>query len=287
MSRLWNRPHSLLAMGIVALIISAALACGGTAAETGTPAPSEALPPPTETLPPPTETLPPPTETLPPIGNWRDTNFWRDAKVANVRAKLDRGADINERFSYGALHWTPLHMAARLNKEPSVIALLLDRGADINATMSHESGTPLYWAAGFNNEPAVTALLLDRGARVTVDDTNGGTVLHIAATFNNEPLVAAVLLDRGADVNARDNFGWTPLHDAARQNHPAVVQLLLYRGAFTWTRDDDGKTACEHGAVNDALTITETYGLLCCGLSAEELAAIKAIYHQTYDLLCK
>ena len=40
---------------------------------------------------------------------------------------LDRGADLNARSGFG---WTTLHRAAWHNKNPAVVALLLDRGAD-------------------------------------------------------------------------------------------------------------------------------------------------------------
>ena len=43
---------------------------------------------------------------------------------------LDSDADIGARDAYG---WTPLHGAAQLSKTPEVVALLLDRGANIKA----------------------------------------------------------------------------------------------------------------------------------------------------------
>src|SRR5205814_9118638 len=52
-----------------------------------------------------------------------------------------------------------------------------------------------------------------------------------------------ILLDRGADVNARENYkGQTALMWAAAERHPAVVKLLLERGADWKVRSFDRET---------------------------------------------
>ena len=73
----------------------------------------------------------------------------------------------------------------------------------------------LHGAAANNTEPAVIALLLDRGADIAARDDSGRTPLHGAAANNTEPAVIALLLDRGADIAAKSDSGWTPLHGAA------------------------------------------------------------------------
>ena len=87
---------------------------------------------------------------------------------------------------------TALHVA----DTPAVAALLLDRGADIEAR-AHYSWTPLHHVAALDKDPAVAALLLDRGADIEAATDNGSRPLHLAAGSNNEPAVAALLLDRG------------------------------------------------------------------------------------------
>ena len=74
--------------------------------------------------------------------------------------------------------------------------------------------TPLQ-AAGYNKTPAVVALLLDRGADLTARTQDGATPLDLAAGFSETPAVVALLLDRGADLTARTQDGATPLHGAA------------------------------------------------------------------------
>ena len=73
------------------------------------------------------------------------------------------------------------------------------------------------------------------------------TFLHWVARDNENPAVVSLLLDRGADLMARDRLGRTPLHWAAWFNEPAVVGLLLARGADPNARDRGGATPL-HGA---------------------------------------
>ena len=59
---------------------------------------------------------------------------------------------------------------------------------------------------------------------------NKKTALHYAAQ-NGHADVVAFLLDKGADVNRPNIAGETPLHYAVGLPDPAVVNLLLARGA--------------------------------------------------------
>ena len=95
-------------------------------------------------------------------------------------------------------------------RNPSVVAVLLDHGADIEAKTDGGS-TPLHQAV-INEKPSVVAVLLDHGADVEAK-TDGRTPLQSAAFFG-KPSVVAVLLDHGADIEAKTDGGWTPLHRA-------------------------------------------------------------------------
>ena len=84
--------------------------------------------------------------------------------------------------------------------------------------------------------PAALQALLDQGAAVDERDPDSRTPLYRAARSAN-PAVVALLLDRGADSNARvtGSFDKTPLHLAALFNeNPVVVALLPFEqlGAF-------------------------------------------------------
>ena len=74
---------------------------------------------------------------------------------------LDAGADANETLPHGE---TALMMAARTGNTDT-LALLVERGANVNATESLRGTTPLMWAAAYEH-PAAVALLLERGADV-------------------------------------------------------------------------------------------------------------------------
>ena len=68
-----------------------------------------------------------------------------------------------------------------------MVSLLVDKGADINASDNH-SITPLYYAVS-SEEVAVVALLLDRGADVNIRDAAGGTACRRALAFAGTPLL--------------------------------------------------------------------------------------------------
>ncbi|MCY4598193.1 MAG: ankyrin repeat domain-containing protein, partial [Bryobacterales bacterium] len=139
------------------------------------------------------------------------------ATVASVTAVLDADPEalsIQLRIRGGLLN-----QVARLNSDPEVTRLLLDRGADANAETS--TGTSVLEGAARNPNPAVMELLLDRGA----DTTDLNALLRIAVWNQNEA-VARLLLDRGADPTDP-----AAITRAASNENPAVVRLLLDRGA--------------------------------------------------------
>lgn len=126
-----------------------------------------------------------------------------------VRAFLDAQPSLvkyersGRRASSGVVY-RPLSAAARAG-HTRVVALLLDRGADVNATSRGMSA--LQEGIG---HPEVVALLVSRGASVSIRDYQGKTPLHDAGY---DGATTRLLIEKGADVNARDRGGRTPLHD--------------------------------------------------------------------------
>lgn len=204
-----------------------------------------------------------------------------------VKVFLDIGASVNTPDGEGL---TPLYYAAR-NQNPAVAAILLERGADLDAPFANmaalhlaaydgnlavaalmleggadpnapdiEGGTPLHLAAGYGGNPELVTLLLDRGADLhAVEGSNGWTPLHSAAAFGG-PGIAGLLLERGADIDARDMIGQTPLHTAAAfGSDPATVALLLDRGANPKARDINGSAPWDLMQKNDPLIGTKVY----------------------------
>ncbi len=101
--------------------------------------------------------------------------------LALTRQLLERGAKVNRDG------WTPLHYAAS-GPEPKVVALLLDRGASIDAP-SPNGTTPLMMAARYGSIDAAD-LLAARGANLTRKNEKGLTPADFAAGAGRETLAA-------------------------------------------------------------------------------------------------
>jgi len=92
--------------------------------------------------------------------------------------------------------------------------------------------------------------LLLRGADVYLVTSNDNSCLAVAADAVNEHTdVVRALLSAGANVNGRV-AGFSALHIASGRGHTDIVNILLYNGAQTETRDDDGYTPLWYAAAN-------------------------------------
>lgn len=131
----------------------------------------------------------------------------------------------------------------------STVKILLAQGAELEARRDENGDTPLIAAAAFA-ETDVVALLLQRGADINATDNAGNTALMSAAcecavaTMNSAYDVVKVLLKKGADVNARSTDGATALINAAAGfGDVSIVKLLLDHGADPAAKDNRGNTA--------------------------------------------
>jgi ankyrin repeat protein len=105
----------------------------------------------------------------------------RSGSVDAITVLLDSGADVNLPGSTGD-NWdaTPLQHAI-LQRQPAVVRLLLERGADLTRPAGPGSLAPLFLAAG-DTDPAILKLLLAHGADATVEDEQGATPLSHAVS---------------------------------------------------------------------------------------------------------
>ena len=167
----------------------------------------------------------------------------------------------------------PLHRAAQ-SANPSVVALLLDRGADIHARDGEDGAgsTPLQYAMILHPNPgklAVVELLLDRGADIHTRDEEGWTPLLWAVAAEDRDLVE-LLLDRGADIHAQGYDGYTALHAGVQRGGIidltatlAILELLLERGLDAAIEDISGRRACHFASENPVLHGTDILDRLC------------------------
>eukprot|EP00798_Chlamydomonas_sp_ICE-L_P001802 gene1802-biopygen14623 len=161
----------------------------------------------------------------------------RRGDANEVVSLLERGANVNSTVS--GTHNTPLHISA-LNGYVECIKALLDSGAEVDKP-NIEGSTPLHAAASEGHEECIKALL-DSGAEVDKTNKHGRTPLHQAA-LNEHVECIKVLLDSGGEVNRKTSRGNTPLHVAVWQGRVECVMALLCRGADVNMKNTQGQTA--------------------------------------------
>jgi ankyrin repeat protein len=139
-------------------------------------------------------------------------------------------------LSHGALsnirddkNLTPLLIAIELD-QPRVVQLLLRNGVNIHSICGFRETTALH-AAAANGFPTLVSLLLEKGAMI--DTTSGrGTALQLACRIGSIDC-ASILLEKGANPNVRSDgvFGEPPIITAVRNDDVEMVDLLIKYGA--------------------------------------------------------
>ena len=194
--------------------------------------------------------------------------MWALTDLEKTRFLIERGADVNARSADGR---TPLLIASSLPGSAPVVALLLDKGADIKTRGPSLFGevTPLVQAA-YIGDGDTFKLLVERGADVEAAGVAAlglgmrtqckGCVetmlkalqpaLLTETMLQGSPpsgpaLATGMLLERGADINARDPEGRTALMLAcASEAVPAdMVKMLIAKGIDVNAKSAAGDTA--------------------------------------------
>ena len=123
----------------------------------------------------------------------------------------------------------------------------LRRDSTLLQQFSSDGFTLLHYACFFAH-PDCVSLLLEQGAEVNCCAQNSTKVypLHSAAAAQAVP-IASQLLAKGANVNVQQAGGFTALMAAALHNNDELINLLCGYGADLNLRDDEGKSAYDHG----------------------------------------
>ena len=110
----------------------------------------------------------------------------------------------------------------------SLVAMLMERGADVNA-QGGDYGNALQ-AASYGGYEKVVSMLIEGGADVNAEGGYYGNALQAASFWGHEKVVS-MLIEGGADVNAQGGLYGNALQAASIQGHEKVVSMLMERGA--------------------------------------------------------
>ncbi|XP_060555490.1 transient receptor potential cation channel subfamily A member 1-like isoform X2 [Ruditapes philippinarum] len=155
-----------------------------------------------------------------------------------VALYLDQGMDVNH---LNGKKDTPLLWAARWGHDETV-NLLLDRHADPEVN-NDKSSTALYWAIRYEF-PKTVSLLLNKGKANPNTKRKLGLIapIVIAAAYGNVEIMSLLLQHPDINMNVTVPGGETPMHHAAKEGCPAIIEMLIKRGALFDEQDEIGDT---------------------------------------------
>ena len=164
--------------------------------------------------------------------------------VEKMALLLDRGADVNARAKS---RFSALMVAAQYQEADAAINLLLDRGASVAPPADGAplfNANPFFLAAYAGNARSLKRL---RDAGLKIDDAmlvigTSRTTPMLGAFKFGDIEVARTLLDLGAPVDFADGNGITMLGRSALNNEVAMAALLIDRGANVNVVDKLGMT---------------------------------------------
>lgn len=141
----------------------------------------------------------------------------RKGDAAEVRALLDKGADVDAKFRYGA---TALFKAAERG-HTEVVKLLLERGADAKVKDTFYGATAMTWAVDKGHVGVVRALL--------TKDPEGVEDVLMSGTFRGNVEMVTVALDKKETIKPQTLTA--ALVTAQTSDKPEIAELLKKAGA--------------------------------------------------------
>lgn len=141
----------------------------------------------------------------------------RKGDAAEVKALLDKGADVNAKFRYGA---TALFKAAERGNTEAV-KVLIERGADVNVKDTFYGATALSWALQKGHTGVILAIL-------SKSAEEAGDVLLTGVSSGNAELVSAALATGKVPA---ETLTAALVQASSDEKKAAIVELLKKGGA--------------------------------------------------------
>ncbi|WP_158706876.1 ankyrin repeat domain-containing protein [Candidatus Phycorickettsia trachydisci] len=132
-----------------------------------------------------------------------------------------------------------IHLAV-MHNDPEIVALLLERGANVNIQDDYANIALHYARSG-----EITKLLLEHGANPNHKNWQGNTPLHQKLWLGFHLEVAQALLEGGADINLKNDDGYTPLHEAILKKNLEATKFLVTNNADINAENNFGVTPLE------------------------------------------
>ena len=156
-----------------------------------------------------------------PFREFSTSKYWENATVETVN-------EIPiEALKPGNKDGPVLMWAAIGATDPEILRVLVARGAQINEDDGVFKGTPLTGAAGYTKNPEIIDVLIDLGADIHKTVHNGETALMIAAQYNQNPGIVSALLKHGAKIEAKSNSGKTAIDFANQNKNETAIKELV------------------------------------------------------------
>lgn len=167
------------------------------------------------------------------------------AEKTAIKRMLDCGADPDAKTNDG------FPMLTLVSKDKELMQMLLDAGADIDATCA---GWTTLMRAAYTGQDETVRFLIKAGASPDCTTEDGRTILQLVQEQDNPGLatVEALLLDaieirsrsamRTDDLKPEEKPAPAALIQAVYEDNGPAVQGLLERGADANEKDEGGKT---------------------------------------------
>ena len=101
--------------------------------------------------------------------------------------------------------------------------------------------SPLMLAATYNRNPQMIDLLLDSGADKNLTDSLGRNALELAVYYNHNSKIATKLIERGLYNNRKSEYSEPLIHLAVIRNDYDLVKTLLEHNANLYQKTFSGK----------------------------------------------